>query len=91
MHQSHTNHIVHNLFNVCSNHTTFKLQRKRIQNTQFAIYISVTPVTLKQSQGQHSWNDNVEDKQGYNKAKFERPFMVSEKKLMLMFFKQGNK
>ena len=36
-HKSHTNHIVHDLFNVSSNHTTLKLQRTRIQNTQFAV------------------------------------------------------
>ena len=38
-------------YNVCGNHTTFKLQKTRIQNTQFAVYISDTPVTLKQGQG----------------------------------------
>ena len=37
IHQSHTNHTAHNPFNVCSNHTTFKLQRTRIQNMQFAV------------------------------------------------------
>ena len=39
---------------------------------QFAVYISDTPVTLKQSQGHQAWNENVDLKQGYNHAKFER-------------------
>ena len=63
---------MHNLFNVCSNHTTIKVQRTRIQNTQFAIYISGTHVTLKQSQGRKTEDDNANPKQGYNHAKFER-------------------
>ena len=49
------------------------LQRTRIQNMQFAIDISDTPVTLKQSQGHQIYNQNVDPKQGYNHAKFERP------------------
>ena len=48
-HQTHTNRIVHNLFHVCSNHTMFKLQKRGIPNTQFAVYISDISVTLKQS------------------------------------------
>ena len=63
---------VHISFNVRSNHTTFKLQRTRIPYTQFAVYISDTPVTFKQSQGHQTYNDNVNPKQGYNHAKFER-------------------
>ena len=35
-------------------------------------YISDTPVTLKQSQGHKTYNDNVDPKQGYNYAKLER-------------------
>ena len=58
-HQSQTNYVVHNLFNVCSNHTTSKLQRTRNEKTQFAVYISDIPVTLKQSQG-HQTYDNVD-------------------------------
>ena len=42
-----------------------KLQRTRIQNTQIAVYISDTPVTLKHSQGHKTYNDNVNPKQGY--------------------------
>ena len=69
--QSDTNHI-DNLFKVSNNHTTFKLQRTRKQTTQFAVYISDTPVTLKESQGHQTYNENVHPKQGYNNAKFER-------------------
>ena len=35
---------------ICGNHSTLQLQRTRIQDMQFAVYISDTPVTLKQSQ-----------------------------------------
>ena len=37
-------------FNVCSKNTMFELQRTRIENMQFAVDISDTPVTLRQSQ-----------------------------------------
>ena len=67
-HKSHTNLIV----NVYSNQTTFKLQRTRFQNTQLVVYISNTPVVLKQSQGYQPYGDNVDHKQGYNHSKFER-------------------
>ena len=43
---SHINCSVHNLFNVCSNHTALKPQRTKVQNMQFAVCISDTPVTL---------------------------------------------
>ena len=39
---------------------------------QFAVYDSNTSVTLKQGQGHQTWNDNVDPKQDYNRAKFER-------------------
>ena len=48
----------------------FKLLKTRIQNMKFAVIISDTPVTLKQSQGHQTYNDNVDSKQGYNHAKF---------------------
>ena len=57
----------------------FKLQRTRIQNKQFAVNISDTPVTLKQSQGHKTWNDIVDHKQGHNHAKFDDALIVSEK------------
>ena len=71
-HISYENHILRNLFNVCSNYTTFTLQRTRIQNTQFAVYISDKSVTLKQSQDHQTYNHNVQPKQFNNHAKFER-------------------
>ena len=55
----------------------FTLQRTRIQNMQFAVYISDTPVTLKESQGHQTYNENVHPKQGYNNAKLERPALDS--------------
>ena len=39
---------------------------------QFALYISDTSVTLKQSQGHQTYDENVDSQQGYNHAKFER-------------------
>ena len=69
----------------------FKLQRTRIQNMQFAVYISDTPVTLKQSQGHQTYNDNVDPKQGYNHAKFERScFNGVQKKPTCFFFQTRN-
>ena len=92
--QSTTNHIVHNLlnvcknhtkvlimqslrdldlmvpkkFNACRNHTMFKLQKTRTKTTQFAVYISDTPVILKGSQGHQTYNNIVDPKQGYNQV-----------------------
>ena len=57
---------------VYSNHTDFKLQSTRIQNTQFAAYISQAAVTLKQCQGNQTYNDNVDPKKVYNPANVER-------------------
>ena len=66
----------------------FKLQRTRIQNTQFVVFISVTSVTLKRSQSHQIKNNNVDPKKGYNHAKFERSCfsVVSEKKQFDSFF-----
>ena len=47
IHISRTNHIVHNLFNVYSNHIMCQLQGQESKNKQFAANISNT---LKQSQ-----------------------------------------
>ena len=75
------------IFSMCSNHTMFKLQRARIQNTQLAVYIFDTPMNLKQHQGHQTDKDNVDPKQGYNHAKFkDLALMVSEKKPTLIFF-----
>ena len=43
-----------------------------IQNMQSAVHISDKSVTLKQSQGHQIYKDNVDPKQGYKHAKFER-------------------
>ena len=69
--ESHKPYIMHDLLNVYSDHTTFKLQRTRIQDMQFVVYISDIPVTLKQGQDHKTYNDNVDSKQGYNHAQFE--------------------
>ena len=43
-----------------------KLKRTRIQNAQFAVNISDTLVTLNQSEGHQTYNDNADPKQGYS-------------------------
>ena len=40
-----------------------------------AVHISDIPVILKQSQGRQTWNDNIDPKQGYINAKFERSYL----------------
>ena len=92
-HQSHTNHIVHNLFNACSNHTTFKTtgdKNPKTSNLQF-IY-SDTPVILKQSQSHQTCHENEDPKQSDKYAKFERSCFsgVREKAIVKEFFNQGN-
>ena len=39
---------------------------------QLAVYNSDAPVILKHSQSHQTYNDNVDPKQGYNHAKFEK-------------------
>ena len=46
------------------------LKRTRIQNTQFAVYISDTHVTLKQGQDHQTKNANVDPKHGYQRSCF---------------------
>ena len=48
------------------------LHRTTIKNMPSAVYISDTLVTLKHSQGNQAYNDNVDPRQGYNHVKFER-------------------
>ena len=72
-----------------------KLQRTRIQNTQFVVHVSDIPVTLKQSQGHKTYNDIVDSRQGYNHTKFQRSCLngVREKGNVLslfLFSKRGN-
>ena len=38
-----------------------------------AVYVSDTPVTLKQDQGHKTWYELEDPQQGYNNAKFEKP------------------
>ena len=38
---------------------------------QFAVYDSDTPVTWKQGQGQQTWYDLADPKQGYKNAQFK--------------------
>ena len=49
-------------------------------------------MTFKQNQGHQTYNDNVDPKQGYNHAKFERACFngVWEKANVKVFSKQGN-
>ena len=70
----------------------FTLQRTRIQNMQFAVYISDTTVILKQSQGHQTYNDNVGPEQGYNHAKFQGPPLdtVCQKSNIIVFVKSEN-
>ena len=70
-------HVVHNLFNFCRNHTTFKQHWKRTQNMQFALLISDTSMTLKQSKGQSNLKDLA--------------LMVSKKRQTLKVFVQTRK
>ena len=56
---------------------------------KFAVYPSDTPMTLKQSQGHQTYNDNVDPKEGYNYAKFERLcFKGVQENNIEVFFKQ---
>ena len=59
---------------------------------QFVAYDSPTPVTLKQGQGHQTWYKLVETKQGYNNAKFEKPYSnsVCERAKDKVFVKSRN-
>ena len=62
-------------------HLMYRGQESKTFNYQL---ISPAPVTLKQSQGHQTTNDNADPKQGYNHAKLkDLTLMVSEKKPML--------
>ena len=52
-------------------HTTADKTLNYNQKAQSAVYISDTPVTLKQSQGHKTRNENADQEQGYNYATFE--------------------
>ena len=63
---------MHNLFNECSNHATYKLQWTRTYQRQFAVYVFDTHSTLKQGHCHKTYNDYVDPEQVYNHEKFER-------------------
>ena len=56
------------------------------------VYHSDTPVTLKQCQGHLIWYKLVDPKDGYSKAKFEKPRLnnVPERANDKVFVKSGN-
>ena len=85
------------LCNVRKNHTTFKLRWTRINkkttnNNKNAVNHSDASVTLKQGQGNQTWYELVDPKQGYNNAKLEKCRLTSvrEKADKKMFVKSGN-
>ena len=54
---------------------TTQESKQESKKAQFALYISDKPVTLKQSQGHKTYDENVDPEQGYKQVKFERfPF-----------------
>ena len=57
-----------------------------------AVYVSDTPVTLKQDQGHKTWYELEDPQQGYNNAKFEKPRWndVREKATDKVFVKSRN-
>ena len=59
---------------------------------QLAVYDSDTPVSLKQGQGHQIWDELVDHKQGYNSAKFEKPWLnsVHERANKFFFVKSRN-
>ena len=61
-------------------------------NTQFAVYISDTPVSLNQNHGTHTLNENVNPKQCSNHAKFEISYYngFREKANVKVLFKRRN-
>ena len=69
-HQCHINHTVHNLFNVCSNWTMIKLPwTRKKKKSSFCFWHTFD---LEQGQGQQTWYEFDDPKQGNNHAKFER-------------------
>ena len=68
------------------------IYRQQEPKTHIAIYISDTPVTLKQGQGHQTLNDNADPKQYYKHATFERSCFNSgrEKANINFFFQMRN-
>ena len=75
VHTSHTKHTVPDLSHVCKNHTTFKLQWRRIGEKKIAVDNSDKPMTLKQGHGDQTWCKSVDPLQDCNNAKFQNPCM----------------
>ena len=66
----HIKHTVHNLFNVCSNWTMIKLPwTRKKKKSSFCFWHTFD---LEQGQGQQTWYEFEDPKQGNNHAKFER-------------------
>ena len=79
-HTSHTKHMVHDAFNVCSNHALFKLQWTRIFKKKFFKNCSLWfwhICNLKKDWGCQTWYELVDLEQNYNHAKFERTCLNS--------------
>ena len=70
--------------------SSYSGQESQTRNLQL---IFLTLVTVKQSQGYHTYNEDVDSKHGCNHAKFERSCFngVREKANVSVFLKQTNK
>ena len=78
------------MYAATTQHLNYSGQKSK--KAHFAVYISDTPVILKQNQGHETYNENVDPKQGYNHAKFARSCnnTVRENGNVIFFSKQGN-
>ena len=57
----------------------YRQQSEQESNQHSLQLINIWPEAFKQSQGHQTYNENVDPKQGYNHAKFERyTFTVCE-------------
>ena len=67
-----------------------KLDWARIEKTQFAVYISNTPVIFNQCHSHQVWYETADIKQSYHHTKFEKPHLndVSEKANVKIFVYQ---
>ena len=80
---SHTNHIVHALFHVCSNYTTFKLRGQESKVICIWYFWQNYDLEARSRSSNLEWQSRPE--QDYNQAQFEKDLalLVSEKKPML--------
>ena len=58
-------------FNVYSNHAPLNYNGKE-SKSNFAVYGSDIPVTLKYNQGHQTWYELLDPERGHNRMKFER-------------------